>query len=116
MINTAKNYQIPLCEECWHINFSTNTKDCIFFIKNGMANPPFTKETASIGDPKSEYRKEPLIDYKKNTCRHFKDKKTMEGKGRGPTWRDKEDTRIANKRTHADRMNSYNHGYGYEDS
>ena len=31
-------------------------------------------------------------------------------------WRDREDTRIANKRTYADRMNSYNHGYGYEDS
>ena len=42
--------------------------------------------------------------------------KPRNGEVRGRTWRDREDTRIANKRTHADRMNSYNHGYGYEDS
>ena len=43
-------------------------------------------------------------------------KKKYANSGFERTWRDKEDTRIANKRTHADRMNSYNHGYGYTDS
>ena len=45
-----------------------------------------------------------------------KKKQNYDEGARGPTWRDREDTRIANKRTHADRMNSYNHGFGYEDS
>ena len=43
-------------------------------------------------------------------------KKKYANSARGLTFRDKEDIRIANKRTHADRMNSYRHGYGYNDS
>ena len=71
-----KNYQIPLCKDCWNINYSKCNKDCIFFIKNGMAAPPYTKETASAGDP-NKCNKEPLIDYKNNTCRFFE---TTEGR------------------------------------
>jgi len=68
-----KNYQIPKCKECWHINFSKNRKECIFIDKNLCPNP-------TIGLKKQE-----IVDYENNTCKVFKSTESMKGVNLG--WR-----------------------------
>ena len=59
-----KNYQIELCKECWHINYSRSAVECYYFSKH--IPKPYTKETA----------KETTINDKKNNCRLFEKRKS----------------------------------------
>jgi len=173
----GKNYQIPLCKDCWEINYSRNEVECFFFSRH--ISRPYTKETAKKptidynknscchfekrksnrtltgikeyqillcrkckymdwdktkkcvfflkhGGLTPEKAKQLRVDYEKNTCMHFKSTKSMEGVSLGSGFNPRcavsgrgfldNIAKRDSKRRHADRMNSYNHGYGYVDS